>query len=103
MSRVTNDLSALQKAIVGVPASLIKDVLTFLGMLIAAFYLNWKFALITFIGFPLAAIPLIIFARKIRKASKSGQKQMAEIYSSLQQMLSAFSVIKAFNSEEHEK
>lgn len=103
MSRVTNDLNALQTAIVRVPASLFKDVLTFLGMIIAAFYLNWKFSLIVFVGFPIAAVPLVIFARKIRKASKQGQKQMAEIYSSLLQMLLGFSVIKAFNTEKHEE
>ncbi|MCL1972011.1 MAG: ABC transporter ATP-binding protein/permease [Endomicrobia bacterium] len=103
MSRVTNDLNALQTAIVRVPASLIKDVLTFLGMIIIAFYLNWKFSLIVFVGFPIAAVPLVIFARKIRKAAKQGQKQMAEIYSSLAQMLAGFSVIKAFNTEKHEE
>ncbi|MDR1194873.1 MAG: ABC transporter ATP-binding protein/permease [Endomicrobium sp.] len=103
MSRVTNDLNALQTAIVKVPASLVKDFLTFCGMLIAAFYLNWKFSLIVFIGFPIAAIPLVMFARKIRKASKQGQKQMAEIYSSLMQMLLGFSVIKAYNTEKHEE
>ncbi|MDR2427108.1 MAG: ABC transporter ATP-binding protein/permease [Endomicrobium sp.] len=103
MSRVTNDLNALQTAIVRVPASLIKDILTFLGMLIAAFYLNWKFSLIVFIGFPIAAVPLIIFAKKIRKASRQGQKQMAEIYSSLMQMLLGFSLIKAYNTEKHEE
>ncbi len=103
MSRVTNDLGALQNAIVKVPASLIKDALTFLGMLIAAFYINWKFALIVFVGLPIAALPLISFTRKIRRASKEGQKQMAEIYSSLHQMLNGFSLIKAFSSEKHEE
>ena len=66
------------------------------------FYLNWKFALITFIGFPIAAVPIVFWSRKIRKASREGQQQMAEIYSSLHQMLNGFSVIKAFNTIFHE-
>ncbi|MDR1695149.1 MAG: ABC transporter ATP-binding protein/permease [Endomicrobium sp.] len=102
MSRVTNDLGAMQNALVKVPPSLLMDGLTFIFMIGTVFYLNWKFALVTFVGFPVAAIPLIIFSRKIRRASKEGQIQMAEIYSSLHQMLNGFSVIKAFNTEEHE-
>lgn len=103
MSRVTSDLSVLEMSIVRAPASLIKDALTFLGMIAAAFYLNWKFSLIVFVGFPAAAVPLVIFARKIRKSAKEGQKQMAEIYSSLSQMLLGFSVIKAYNTQKHEE
>ena len=102
MSRVTNDLGSMQNALVKVPPSILMDGLTFIFMIGTVFYLNWKFALITFIGFPIAAIPLIIFSKKIRRASKEGQIQMAEIYSSLHQMLNGFSVIKAFKTEKHE-
>ncbi|AKL97838.1 ABC transporter ATP-binding protein [Endomicrobium proavitum] len=102
MSRITNDLGALQNAIVTIPVALIRDSLTFIGLLAAAFYLNWKFSLIAFVGFPLAAFPLVSFARKMRRQSKAGQQQIAEIYASLHQMLNGFSVIKAFNSERHE-
>ena len=102
MSRVTNDLGAMQLALVKVPPSILMDGLTFIFMIGTVFYLNWKFALVAFVGFPIAAIPLAMFSRKIRRASKEGQVQMAEIYSSLQQMLNGFSVIKAFDTEDHE-
>jgi len=102
MSRVTNDLGAMQGAMVNVPPAILMDGLTFIFMVGLVFYLNWKFALITFIGFPIAAVPIVFWSRKIRKASREGQQQMSEIYSSLHQMLSGFSVIKAFNTIRHE-
>ncbi len=102
MSRVTNDLGAVQTAIVRVPATFTKEALIFIGMAGYVFYLNWKFALIVLVGLPLVGLPLYIFAKRIRRASREGQSQMAEIYSSLQQMLTGFSVIRAFNSEKHE-
>ena len=102
MSRVTNDLGAVKNAIVKVPATLTKELLIFIGMGIYVFYLNWKFALILVAALPVIVLPLYFFAKRIRKASRSGQQQMAEIYSSLQQMLNGFSVIRAYNSEEHE-
>jgi len=102
MSRMTNDLGIVQGAIVSLPVYLIRNTLTFIGLLAAAFYLNWRFSLIAFIGFPIAALPLISFARKMRRSSKAGLQQKSEIYASLHQMLNGFSVIKAFNSEKHE-
>lgn len=103
MSRVTNDINALYNAVLKVPSCLIKDGLTVIAMIVLLFYLHWKFAFIAIVIVPVVTIPLIQFARKMRKASKEGQIQMAEIYSSLQEMLSGFSVIKAFCQEDHEK
>jgi len=103
MSRVTNDINAIQNALLRVPANVIKDGLSAIGMVCLLFYLHWKFAFIVVFVIPLLALLLIYFAKKMRKASKEGQVQMAEIYSSLQEMLSGFSVIKAFTHEEKEK
>jgi subfamily B ATP-binding cassette protein MsbA len=103
MSRVTNDINALYTAVLKVPSCVIKDGLTVIAMICLLFYLHWKFALIGVVIVPLIILPLVQFARKMRKASKEGQIQMAEIYSSLQEMLSGFSVIKAFSQEDHEK
>ena len=103
MSRVTNDINALYTAVLKVPSCLIKDGLSVTAMICLLFYLHWKFALIGVVIVPLIILPLVQFARKMRKASKEGQIQMAEIYSSLQEMLSGFSVIKAFSQEDHEK
>ena len=103
MSRVTNDINAIQNALLRVPANVIKDGLSAIGMICLLFYLHWKFAFIVVFVIPLLALLLIYFAKKMRKASKEGQVQMAEIYSSLQEMLSGFSVIKAFTHEEKER
>lgn len=102
MARVTNDVAALQNALYRVPPSIIRDGLTVFVMIGVLFYLHWKFALISLVIFPLAAIPLGQFARKMRHASREGQKQMAEIYSSLQETLSGISIIKAFMQENEE-
>ena len=103
MSRITNDIQALQLALLKVPPTLIRDGLIVIGMIGILFYLHWKYAFIVVVVLPLISLPLVQFARKMRKASKEGQVQMAEIYSSLQEMLSGFSVIKSFCREEHEK
>jgi subfamily B ATP-binding cassette protein MsbA len=102
MSRVTNDVSTLQNALYRVPPSIIRDGLTVIVMIGVLFYLHWKFALISLIIFPLAGIPLANFARKMRSASRAGQKQMAEVYAALQETMTGISIIKAFMQEQRE-
>ncbi|MBN1621948.1 MAG: ABC transporter ATP-binding protein [Endomicrobiales bacterium] len=102
MSRVTNDVYALENALRRVPANLIRDGLTVIFMIGIMFYLNWRFSALSLIIFPIASIPLAQFSRKMRDASRQGQKQMAEIYSSLQETLSGINIIKAFIKENDE-
>src|SRR3989339_170412 len=102
MARVTNDVVALENALFRVPPNIIRDGLTVIVMIGALFYLHWKFALISLVVFPVAALPLSQFAKKMRSASRQGQKQMGEGYSSLQEMLNGISVIKAFIQEKAE-
>lgn len=102
MARVTNDVSALYNALSRVPLNMIRDGLTIIIMIGALFYFNWKFALITLIVFPLASLPLGSFARKMRDASRKGQKQMGEVYSYLQESLAGAGIIKSFVKEDDE-
>jgi ATP-binding cassette, subfamily B, bacterial MsbA len=102
MARVTNDVSALYNALSRVPLNMIRDGLTIIIMIGALFYFNWKFALITLIVLPLASLPLVTFARKMRDASRKGQKQMGEVYSYLQESLMGASIIKSFVQEKAE-
>lgn len=102
MARVTNDVNALYNSLSRVPLNMIRDGLTVIIMIGALFYFNWKFALITVVLFPIASIPLVSFARKMRDASRKGQKQMGEVYSYLQESLMGMNIIKSFVSEEAE-
>ena len=103
MSRVTNDINALQNALLKIPPTLIRDGLIIIGMIGGLFYLHWKYAFFIVVVLPILAIPLAQFARKLRKASKDSMVQISEIYTSLQEMLSGFTVIKSFCREKHEE
>ena len=103
MSRLTNDINALQEALVKVPPTLLRDGLIIIGMIVGLFYLHWKYAFFIVVVLPILAIPLAQFARKLKKASKDSMVQISEIYTSLQEILSGFSVIKSFCREKHEE
>lgn len=103
MSRVTNDINALQSALLKVPPTVIRDGLIIIGMIGGLFYLHWKYAFFIVVVLPVLGIPLAQFARKLKRASKESMIQISEIYTSLQEMLSGFSVIKSFCREKHEE
>ena len=103
MSRLTNDINALQDALVKVPPTILRDSLIIVGMIGGLFYLHWKYAFFIVVVLPVLGIPLAQFARKLRKASKDSMVQISEIYTSLQEILGGFSVIKSFCREKHEE
>ncbi len=103
MSRLTNDINALQDALVKVPPTILRDGLIIISMIAGLFYLHWKYAFFIVVVLPVLGIPLAQFAKKLKRASKDSMVQISEIYTSLQEILSGFSVIKSFCKEKHEE
>jgi len=102
ISRLTNDVMLLQNAIRVVPRDTIRQGFTVFFLVFIIFYLNWVWALIAIVLFPLLVIPLASFGKKLRKVSMQGQEKMADIYSILQERISGVKLIKSFCMEEEE-
>lgn len=102
MSRITNDTTALRNSMAQVPVQIIRDGLTLLFLTGTIFYLHWKFALITVILLPLAAVPVAILGRKLRRAGRQIQTRMAEMFMSLQEGITGNLIAKIFCKEQDE-
>jgi len=102
ISRLTNDVMLLQRAIVNVPANLIRGGLTIIGLTVLLFYLHWRWALVIMIVFPLVILPLRKFGKRLRKISRKSQEKMADIYSLLQEKIVGIMMIKSFCREKAE-
>ncbi|MDH5174966.1 MAG: ABC transporter transmembrane domain-containing protein, partial [Elusimicrobiota bacterium] len=102
ISRLTNDVMLLQRAIVSVPANLIRGGLTIIGLTALIFYLHWRWAIIIMIVFPLVTLPLRNFGRRLRKISRKSQEKMADIYSLLQEKILGIKMVKSFCMEKTE-
>jgi len=102
ISRLTNDVMLLQRAIVSVPANLIRGGLTVIGLTTLLFYLQWRWAIIIMAVFPLVVLPLRKFGKRLRKISKKSQEKMADIYSLLQEKILGIMMIKSFCMEKVE-
>lgn len=102
MSYITNDVAALQNALVDSVIEAITESAILIGSMAAMFYIHWKLSLLTFITLPLVAQAINIFGKRLRSASRVMQERAADITSVLQETIAAVRVIKSFVREDYE-
>ncbi len=103
ISRITNDVTLIQGAVSSATAGIFKDIFTFFGLAGVAFLQSWKLAIIFYIIFPLALIPIRVFGKRMRKFSRKGQQRMGLLTTFLHETITGNRIVKAFNMEEYEK
>ena len=102
MSYVTNDVQALQNALVDKLIEFVTEASILIGSIVLMFYLDWKLTLITLITVPLVGQAMNIFGKKLKKSGIVIQERLADINSLLQESISAVRVVKSFVRERHE-
>lgn len=102
MSYITNDVAALQSAMVENVIEMVTEGVTLIGSMAAMFYIDWQLSLLTLVTMPLVAKTIEIFGGKLRSASTAMQERAADITAVLQETLSAVRVIKSFVREDYE-
>lgn len=102
MSSVTNDVSALQAALVDSMVEMVTEAMILIGSLGAMFFLHWKLSLLTLITMPLVLQAINTFGKKLRKAGRILQERAADITAILQETISGIRVIKSFAREDYE-
>lgn len=102
MSYVTNDVAALQVAMVDKAVELVTEGLVLVGSIAAMLWLDWKLTLFTFCTFPVVLWFMDFFGKKIRRNGGRIQECTAELTSVLQEVVSSARVVKSFVREDYE-
>lgn len=102
MSYVTNDVSALQSAMVDNVVEMITETVILVASIVMMIYLDWKLFLVTFATFPVVLFFIDSFGKRIRKSGSRIQEATADITSVLQEVASSPRVIKSFVREGYE-
>lgn len=102
MSYVTNDVNALQSAMVENTIEMITEGFILIGSVVAMIYLDWRLTLFTVCTFPVVLWFMEFFGKKIRKTGGRIQKCTADITSVLQESVASARVIKSFVREDYE-
>ena len=96
MSRLTNDIDAINQAVSQNVISLLSGVLTMLGILVAMFMLNHWLALASLVVIPIMVWFSRFIATYTRKGFRELQKNLGELNNIAEESISGQKVIKAF-------
>ncbi|MGE5123059.1 MAG: ABC transporter ATP-binding protein, partial [Acidobacteriaceae bacterium] len=96
MSRLTNDIDAINQAVSQNVTSLIASVLSMVGIVIAMFLLNHWLALTTLVVVPIMFAFTNFVARYTRRGYQQLQKHLGEMNAVMEESISGEKVIKAF-------
>lgn len=102
MSYVTNDVNALQSAMVENTIEMITEGFILIGSVVAMIYLDWRLTLFTVCTFPVVLWFMEFFGKKIRKTGGRIQECTADLTSVLQESVASARVIKSFVREDYE-
>jgi ATP-binding cassette, subfamily B, bacterial MsbA len=102
LSRMTNDVELMRSALTDAVASVMKDFTSLLALLVVAFVMDWRLALIAFIAFPLTVAPILRASRRLRKYTRRGQVTLGNLATLLQETIQGNRVVKAFGMEDYE-
>jgi ATP-binding cassette, subfamily B, bacterial MsbA len=99
MSKLTNDITFIQQAVLASVNTVVRDTLSVIALVGSMFYLDWLISLVVLGVYPLAAIPIMSLAKRIRHVATRTQQELGGMTSLLAEKLSATRLIKTFRLE----
>ena len=102
MSRVTNDVNALEQFVTHGVILTTVDLLRLVGASAVLLALEWRLALIMLVLVPVMAAGLRWFNRRVRPVYRSVRDRLGDINAKLEDNLAGIRVIQAFGQEESE-
>jgi ATP-binding cassette subfamily B protein len=99
ISRMTNDVEALDQLVEDGLATLIQSSLTLLGVVVILLVLDFHLALLTFIALPILGLGALAFRIASADAYRLTREKIASITGYLQESLSGIRVVRAFGQE----
>ncbi len=100
ISRLTNDVQALDQLVSDGVATLFGSTLTLIGTVVILIVLDLELALLTFLVFPLLALGSLAFRIVSANAYRATREKVAAITAYLQESLSGIRVVRTFAQEE---
>ncbi len=99
ISRMTNDVEALDQLVTEGVTSLVQNTLVLAGSAAILVVLDWRLALATLAVFPLMAIATAVFRRLSTRAYRRVRERLGAVTATLQEDISGMRVVQAFARE----
>jgi len=102
MSRVVNDTDLFERLIAHAIPDVMVNVITLFAISAVLIALNWRLALLSMVPIPLVILSLRVYARYVRPAFRTRQKELGDLNAILNDNISGIREIKAFTREDTE-
>src|SRR5881409_1505955 len=100
ISRLTNDVEAIDQLVTDGVTSLVQNSLTLLGTAILLFVLDWRLALATLAVIPLMSVATVIFRVRSTRAYRAVRERLGLVTATLAEDIAGMRVVQAFTRED---
>ena len=100
MTRITNDVDALNDLFTSGAISLIGDIFSLAGIIIILLFENWLLALVVFVVIPPLLLVTAFFQRAMRDNFRAIRVRLARINANIAENISGTQIVQLFNRED---
>ena len=99
VTRVTNDVEALDEMYSGILVRLFRNIVKIIGLAVIMLLLDWKLALFSFILLPVVAALTVLFRKVARKTYRITRTRLTDLNTFLSENISGMRIIQIFGRE----
>lgn len=99
---VFNQTRIAQQALTTISGDIVKQPISILSALGVLFAIDWRFTLASFVIFPLCLLPVMIVARKVRKAGAREEEEAGQLMVVMSEAFAGIRVVKTHAREDFE-
>ncbi|MDQ2910859.1 MAG: ABC transporter ATP-binding protein, partial [Actinomycetota bacterium] len=99
ISRLTNDVEAIDQLVTDGVTSLVQNTLTLVGTAILLFILDWRLALATLLVIPFMSLATIIFRVRSARAYAAVRERLGLLTATLAEDIAGMRIVQAFTRE----
>ena len=102
MSRLTNDVSQVQRVVSDTVGDLARESLTLVGYVAVLLYYDARLAVVCFTSAPLIVYPLVRLGQRVRRTTRRTQEAQEQMTHISAEALTGHRIVKAFGAEARE-
>ena len=102
LSRVSNDVAQVQRAVSETAGDLLRETLALIGYAVILFWIDARLAIVCLTGAPIVIYPLVRLGQRIRRTARRSQEAQEVMSHVGAETFAAHRIVKAFGAEERE-
>ena len=103
LSRLTTDTTVLQSVVGSTVSIALRNLLLLLGGSVMLLITSPKLTGLVFLVVPVVIVPIVVFGRKVRRLSRASQDRVADVGSTIDEVVGAIRTVQAYNHEAEER